>query len=169
MRIQVEIAPGEVVDKTTILEIKLQRIKDPQKLVYIQNEFNILNKSVRKLQNSLEANRRHDDIKVFSRLLESLRVINEKIWNIEDKVRDCELRKDFGSLFVGYARSVYLTNDDRARLKKEINELFNSDIREEKSYTDYTKKDEPKKGEPKKDHVAECNRLVSEHAKRNQK
>jgi|15BtaG_2_1085339.scaffolds.fasta_scaffold37136_1 hypothetical protein len=158
MRIKVEIAPGELFDKLTILGIKLEKIKDNTKIVFVKNEQAILKKSVSKLHEWVAGNKIANS-KALNSAITKLRQINEKIWDIEDKIRDCERRQDFGDKFVQLARSVYLTNDERARIKKEINEFFDSDIREEKSYTDYEAKDV--------NHVEECNRLVKEHNERN--
>ncbi|MEM6660876.1 MAG: DUF6165 family protein [Pseudomonadota bacterium] len=124
----IEAAPGELIDKITILEIKNDRISDPQKL-----------KNVRIELAALQATR--DDAVPVSQELTAisrrLREVNEALWVIEDDIRDCERDGDFGPRFVELARSVYKTNDVRAALKKEINTLLGSRIVEEKSYTDY--------------------------------
>lgn len=167
MRIQVEIAPGELVDKLTILQIKLEKIDDKEKLCHIQAEWDTLNASADKLTDWLEGNKRHQEIKQLGSLIPRLKSINQQIWDIEDDIRDCERRGQFGGKFVQLARSVYLTNDKRAELKKEINVLFNSDIMEEKSYTEYIQKPTPKPT-PRQDYVKECNKLIEERSERNQ-
>ena len=166
MRIQVEMAPGELIDKFTILQIKLEKIDDKEKLHHIQAECHTLTTSADKLTEWLEGNRKHQEMKQLGLLIPQLKEINQQIWDIEDDVRDCERQQHFGNKFVQLARSVYLTNDKRAKLKKEINILFDSDIMEEKSYTEYT--NTPKQT-PKQDHVKECNQLIKEHSERNNK
>ena len=164
MRIQVEIAPGELFDKITILEIKLEKITDENKLIHIKNEWLILRTSANELlEEQIEQQKPNTKSKKLSDLTEQLKKINQQIWDIEDDIRDCERRGQFGGKFVQLARSVYLTNDKRAELKKEISILFDSDIMEEKSYTEYA--NIPKA--PKQDHVKECNQLIKEHSERN--
>lgn len=125
MRITVEIAPGELFDKLSILEIKSQRISDPEKLAHVGAELE-----------SLEKSRRQEALlsKELDRLYAELKVVNESLWNIEDSLRDLERDGNFGRKFVALARSVYLTNDRRAALKREINLMLDSDIAEVKSY-----------------------------------
>jgi len=128
MTIQIETSAGELVDKLTILEIKLERLTDPEKRENVSVEWETLD-GVRETQ--LAAS---DEL---SGLTTALKQINEKLWDIEDDIRECERAKDFGERFVELARSVYITNDERARLKREINDLLGSRIVEEKSYAAY--------------------------------
>jgi len=126
--ISVEIAPGELIDKITILEIKLERITDKAKLVNVRLEWETLTKA------------RDGAIKAspdLERLSAKLKAANEALWEIEDDIRDCERDKEFGETFVRLARSVYISNDKRAALKREINELLGSSLIEEKSYAAY--------------------------------
>ena len=129
MAISVPISVGELIDKVTILEIKLRRIEDPLKQDNIRNELELLDVIVGDAK--LMQNESLVQLKV--RLSE----INEKLWKIEDDIRQQEKRKEFGSEFVQLARSVYLTNDVRAELKREINLLTGSSLVEEKSYCPY--------------------------------
>lgn len=137
MRIIIEVAPGELIDRITILEIKLIRITDENKLSAIRNEFTTLTESVHQMRESLEGNKQQDKLQQLDTLALRLREANEQIWDIEDKIRQFEFNQDFGEDFVETARSVYYTNDLRAGLKKEISMLFGSDIAEEKSYSEY--------------------------------
>ena len=126
--ITAEISPGELIDKITILEIKMERIKDDTKLKNIQKEWESLNKS------------RTNEILISVQLDElttELKEINETLWVIEDDIRKCERHQDFGDAFITLARSVYFKNDDRAKVKRKINELLGSRLIEEKSYSDY--------------------------------
>ncbi len=128
MKIVIEIAPGELIDRLSILEIKLARIKDEAKLKNIRHEYDLTMHERRKLSSTgteLES------------LAAELKAVNEKIWQIEDDIRDLERNRSFGESFVALARSVYQTNDKRAELKRRINELLNSALVEEKSYTEY--------------------------------
>lgn len=122
-----EIAFGEFIDKITILQIKDERIAEESRLVNVRKELASLQATRESLPGSAEL----DD------LATQLKTVNEAIWEIEDKVRDLERRKDFGEEFVEVARSVYKTNDKRAALKREINLRFGSAIIEEKSYEPY--------------------------------
>lgn len=124
----VEVAPGELIDKITILEIKLLNIKDEAKLANVRREYEILMETFRA---NIEET---DDLRA---LIDELRAANQKIWDIEDDIRDLERTKNFGDAFVAVARSVYRSNDARAATKRKINELLNSAIVEEKSYADY--------------------------------
>ena len=128
MKLLVEVAPGELIDKITILEIKLASIKDEAKLANVRREYDILINTFR--VNIAET----DDLRA---LVDELRAANQKIWDIEDDIRELERAKDFGDRFVAVARSVYRSNDARAATKRKINELLNSVIIEEKSYADY--------------------------------
>ncbi len=122
------IAPGELIDKITILRIKSDRIGDEAKLKNIRTELAILNET---LARDVPAG---DEL---SRLDATLQAVNEELWEIEDDIRDREREGDFGADFIRLARAVYVTNDKRAALKKEINLLLGSDIVEEKSYAAY--------------------------------
>ena len=123
-----EISPGELLDKISILEIKLEKIKDKNSQEKIKIEYKIL----KKIQNSsIETS---DKIKDLYR---SVSDVNIKLWDIEDKLRICEQNKDFGKNFIELARGVYFNNDKRAKLKNEINEILKSNIREIKQYVDY--------------------------------
>jgi hypothetical protein len=126
--ITIRISPGEVLDRLTILEIKYERIADAAKLVNVKRERDELAAVVAK---HIPA---RDDI---ARLHDGLKAVNEKLWVIEDDIRDCERARDFGPKFVELARAVYFTNDERARLKREINDALGADIIEEKSYAPY--------------------------------
>jgi len=123
-----EIAPGELIDKITILEIKLERITDAAKLANVRAEWDVLSAS-------RDANLAASD--ALSGLAARLKEINERLWVIEDDIRDCERAQDFGDTFIELARSVYRTNDQRAQTKREINELLGSTLMEEKSYAAY--------------------------------
>ncbi len=126
--VTVEIAPGELIDKITILEIKLQCITDEAKLQNVQTEWAVLKKS-------RDANLPYSA--ELEELTAKLKKVNEKLWTIEDDIRNFERRRDFSDEFIQLARAVYLNNDDRARLKRSINELLGSNLIEEKSYAAY--------------------------------
>lgn len=126
--IQVEIAPGELVDKITILDIKMERISDAAKRENVRIERDTL---VAARDEKITPS---DDL---DQLTAALKGVNEALWDIEDDIRDCERASDFGDKFVELARSVYITNDKRAALKREINELLGSRLVEEKSYAAY--------------------------------
>jgi len=128
MKILVEIAPGELIDKLTILDIKLEKIKDESKLANIRLEHAVLMKAFR---NSIKET---DQLKA---LIANLKHVNTMLWTIEDSIREQERAATFGEVFLKLARSVYRTNDQRAAIKREINELLNSAIVEEKSYASY--------------------------------
>ena len=124
---KVEISNGELLDKFSILEIKIGNISDPAKLTNIENEYKELTSDCTDLlRNS-----------TISSLYAELKSINQKLWIVEDDIRECERRKDFGPEFVSLAREVYFTNDERARVKKEINLASGSSLVEEKSYQAY--------------------------------
>ena len=127
-KIFAEISVGELLDKISILEIKQKSIKDEQKIKIISKELESLNNSLKKDVNFT------DEIKL---LYEDLRKINLKLWNIEDGKRDCERKGDFGEKFIQLARSVYIENDQRAKIKDKINKLAGSNIFEVKSYDKY--------------------------------
>ena len=124
----VEIAPGELIDKITILEIKEVHFKDAEKLRNIRRELA-----------SLMHVRQHrlPDSDTLRELFVDLKKVNLALWNIEDEIRVCERQKDFGARFVELARAVYVTNDQRAAIKRQISELLDSQIVEEKSYEAY--------------------------------
>lgn len=113
---------GELIDKITILEIKAARIADPAKLANVRRELQALT-AVRDTQGTAPVG-----------LADELRQVNEQLWDIEDLIRECEQRSDFGAAFVELARSVYKTNDRRAALKRKINDAMGSELVEVKSY-----------------------------------
>jgi len=119
---------GELVDKFTILVIKSERIQDPAKVKNVRVEMDALQPLLE------EARRASAELQALETRLKG---INEKLWEIEDDIRDCERQKDFGPRFVELARSVYFTNDERAAVKRLINEALGSAIVEEKSYQAY--------------------------------
>ena len=129
-RVLSEISPGDLLDKISILEIKLEKVKDKDRQKRIKNEYDIL----KKVQNS--SIKMSDKIKDLYR---SVSNVNIKLWDIEDKIRICEQNKDFGKNFIELARGVYFNNDKRAELKNEINEILKSNIREIKQFVDYFK------------------------------
>ena len=132
MKIDAPISLGELMDKISILWIKKDKIIDKNKLNLIEDELNLLNKSI-----SIIINQNKDrQIEILS-LMDDLKKINSELWDIEDKLRECERKKIFDQSFVELARSVYLTNDKRSKTKLEINKKFGSQIREVKSYTKY--------------------------------
>ena len=126
--VTIEIAPGELIDKITILQIKSERMTDADKLANVAIELTTLAES---RDASLPASGELD------RLSAELKEVNEKLWMIEDDIRDCERGGDFGPRFVELARAVYRTNDVRADLKRQINTLLGSRLVEEKSYQPY--------------------------------
>ena len=126
--VKVDVAPGELIDKITILLIKSERMDDPDKIANVQLELDIL-KSTQ--ESSIPGSPALDD------LTAKLKRVNEALWEIEDDIRACEAEGDFGDTFVQLARSVYRTNDERAQLKRDINVLLGSQILEEKSYKPY--------------------------------
>jgi hypothetical protein len=126
MEIRASISVGELVDKITILEIKLEKINNSKKLEDVNNELNILNEYFIEIENT-------DLTKLKSKLKET----NLKLWKIEDDIRICEKNQNFGDDFISLARAVYTTNDERFRFKNLINEIFSSEVKEVKSYEDY--------------------------------
>ena len=126
---KVEVSNGELLDKLTILELKLSNISDVQKITNIQKEHNELNPLAGQLFDSYG-----EELK---NLYKQLAEINSELWTIEDHIRECERNKDFGSDFIRLARAVYFTNDKRSQIKKSINLLTGSGFIEEKSYEDY--------------------------------
>ncbi len=127
-KIIVEVSVGELLDKISILEIKQEKIKDPEKLKFISNEYSIL-------KDQLEKNVKSDD--KLNKLFRDLKEINAKLWIIEDDKRDCEKNKDFGEKFIKLSRDVHFLNDNRAKIKLEINNHTGSGIKEIKEYTSY--------------------------------
>ena len=127
-KIIVEVSIGELLDKISILEIKQGKINDTEKLKFINNEHSIL-------KDQLEKNVKSDD--KLNDLYQSLKEINSKLWVIEDDKRQCEKDKDFGEKFVKLSRNVHFLNDDRAKIKLEINNHTGSIIKEIKEYTSY--------------------------------
>ena len=127
-KIIVEVSIGELLDKISILEIKQEKIKDPEKLKFINNEHSIL-------KDQLEKNVKSDD--KLKDLYQSLKEINAKLWLIEDDKRQCEKDKDFGEKFIRLSRDVHFLNDDRAKIKLKINNHTGSAIKEIKEYTSY--------------------------------
>lgn len=128
-QILIPISPGELLDKITILEIKSARISASDKLANINRELGMLNQVW---------NDAVDEDEALQQMRAEIKSINEALWDIEDDIRDEEREKRFGERFVELARSVYVTNDQRADVKKRINLHLKSDIVEEKSYQDYT-------------------------------
>ena len=127
-KIIVEVSVGELLDKISILEIKKEKIKDPEKLKFISKEHSIL-------KDQLEKNVKSDN--KLNRLFQDLKEINAKLWIIEDDKRDCEKNKDFGDKFIKLSRDVHFLNDDRAKIKLEMNNHTGSSIKEIKEYTSY--------------------------------
>ena len=123
-----EVSAGELLDKISILEIKLEKISDKSSLEQLKKEYQILKEnqnSTIKLEGKIED------------LFKSLKNINFKLWNIEDRLRICEKNKDFGKEFIELAREVYFNNDKRSKIKSEINKILGSNIREVKQYVNY--------------------------------
>lgn len=121
--ILVPVSVGELIDKITILEIKAERIKSPAQLANIERELAALRSAAKRLDRS-----------ALAEPAAALKDINAQLWSVEDDIRDCEARSDFGAQFVELARAVYRLNDERARLKRVINEISGSRYVEEKSY-----------------------------------
>ena len=127
-KIIVEVSVGELLDKISILEIKQEKIKDQDKLKFINLEHKIL-------KDQLNQNVKSDD--KLEDLFQSLKEINAKLWVIEDDKRQCEKDKDFGEKFIKLSRDVHFLNDDRAKIKLEMNNYTGSKIKEIKEYTSY--------------------------------
>ena len=127
-KILVEVSVGELLDKISILEIKKEKIKDTKKLKFINDEHAIL-------KGQLDQNMNSDD--KLNKLFQSLKEINAKLWIIEDNKRMCEKNSDFTENFIKLSRDVHFLNDDRAKIKLEINNLTGSKIKEIKEYTSY--------------------------------
>jgi hypothetical protein len=122
---KIEISNGELLDKLSILEIKLDKIRDPEKLVNIGHEYVLIKPLADRIITPVQSH--------YYKLIE----INRQLWEIEDVIRDFERNQQFGDEFIQTARKVYLLNDERARIKKEINRCTNSGLVEEKSYSGY--------------------------------
>ena len=127
-KIIVEVSVGELLDKISILEIKKEKIKDSEKLKFISNEHSILKDQLKKNVKSVDK---------LEQLFQNLKEINTKLWVIEDDKRDCEKNKDFGDKFIKLSRDVHFLNDDRAKIKLEMNNHTGSSIKEIKEYTSY--------------------------------
>ena len=127
-KILVEVSIGELLDKISVLEIKKEKIKDPEKLKFINDECKMLNKQ-------LTNNVKSDD--KLNNLFKSLKEINAKLWGIEDEKRLCEKNSDFGEKFIKLSRNVHFLNDNRAKIKLKINMHTRSKIKEIKEYTNY--------------------------------
>jgi hypothetical protein len=127
-KILVEVSVGELLDKISILEIKQEKIKDTESLKFITDEYNVL-------KAELDKNIKTDDN--LNGLFNSLKEINSKLWVIEDDKRMCEKNKDFGEKFIKLSRDVHFLNDNRAKIKLEINNYTGSKIKEIKEYTGY--------------------------------
>ena len=127
-KILVEISVGELLDKISILEIKKEKIKDPEKLKFINDEYNILKDQLNK---NVKSDQKIDD------LFRSLKEINAKLWVIEDDKRLCEKNSDYGEKFIKLSRNIHFLNDDRAKIKLNINNHTGSKIKEIKEYTNY--------------------------------
>ena len=127
-KILVEVSVGELLDKISILEIKKEKIKDSEKLKFINDEYNVL-------KDQFNMNVRSDE--KIDKLFKSLKEINSKLWVIEDDKRLCEKNSDFGEEFIKLSRDVHFLNDDRAKIKLEMNNHTGSSIKEIKEYTSY--------------------------------
>ena len=127
-KILCEISPGDLLDKISILEIKINKIKDKNHLKEINKEYKLLIKA--KNQNIRSSNK-------INKLSHQIKKINLNLWNIEDKIRICEKEKDFGEKFIKLARNVYFNNDKRAKIKLRINKILGSNIKEIKQYVNY--------------------------------
>jgi len=127
-KILAEISVGELLDKISVLEIKKEKIKDPENLKFINDEYNILNEQ---LKNNVKSDEK------LNNFFKSLKEINSKLWVIEDDKRLCEKNSDFGEKFIKLSRDVHFLNDDRAKIKLEINNHTKSKIKEIKAYTNY--------------------------------
>ena len=129
MEIQINISVGELIDKITILQIKKEKIADIEKVKKVSYELKLLENSLNSFQKSKTEELRD--------LMDELNIINQKFWTIEDNIRLLEKKKKFKSEFIELARSVYITNDERFKVKNKINKLFSSDVEEVKSYEQY--------------------------------
>ena len=123
--VEVPVSIGELIDKITILEIKAERMRDATKVANVRVELTLL---VERRDAALS----HDS--ALKRLAARLKTVNERLWDLEDEIRDCERRQDFGPAFITAARDIYQANDERAAIKREINLASGSKLIEEKSY-----------------------------------
>lgn len=135
MKVDTPISVGELVDKITILKIKSEMIKDKNKLKEVKNEKKELDEKLLQMANTEDSEK---NFYYLYSLKNDLYKTNSKLWKIEDDIRECERKKDFGEKFIQLARDVYYTNDNRFDIKNKINELTNSDIKEVKSYESYS-------------------------------
>ena len=126
MEIQIPISVGELIDKITILEIKIEKVNNQIKKINIKKELTELTKIFNDLKNT-----------ELDPMYRQLKIINKKLWDIEDEIRVHEKNKNFNDEFIELARSVYVTNDERFEIKSKINNLYDSDIVEEKLYEEY--------------------------------
>ena len=131
---KIDVSNGEIIDKITILEIKLEKIKNPVKLGNVQTEYDLLTQCLAEI-----------GVDRDNKLFTQLKDVNLKLWEIEDLLRIKEQKNEFDSEFIELARAVYFTNDERAEIKKEINKLSGSSLFEEKEYVDYKKADRSRK------------------------
>jgi hypothetical protein len=129
MSIEVSVSVGEFLDKLTILQIKAERITEPDKLINVRRELDALNEAWERSA--------YAGTEGLAEAIEELRRVNERLWEIEDAIRDKEAGGVFDAEFIELARCVYLTNDERAGIKRRINQLAGSELSEEKSYRDY--------------------------------
>ena len=127
-KILVEVSVGELLDKISILEIKKGKIRDQEKLKFINTEFDVLKDQ---LKNNIKSDEK------LEKLFNTLKEINSKLWVIEDDKRLCEKNSDFGEKFIKLSRDIHFLNDDRAKIKLEINNYTGSKIKEIKEYTSY--------------------------------
>ena len=127
-KITSEISAGELLDKISILEIKLEKVQDKEKQKEIKKEYEILKKT-----QDLNIKTTNE----IKNLIAKLKKINQELWKTEDKIRICEKNKDFGEIFINFARKVYISNDKRSKIKSEINKILGSNIREVKQYVNY--------------------------------
>ena len=128
MTILIQVSPGELIDKMTILEVKLDHMSDPAKLANVRREHDMIAQTFRE---------NVADTPALAKLIVELKAANLALWTIEDDIRDHERKGDFGESFVALARSIYRINDERAAIKRRINVLLDSAIVEEKSYSNY--------------------------------
>ena len=128
MTILIQVSPGELIDKMTILQVKLDHMSDPAKLANVRREHEMIAQTFRE---------NVADTPALAKLIVELKAANLALWTIEDDIRDHERKGDFGESFVALARSIYRINDERAAIKRRINVLLDSAIVEEKSYSNY--------------------------------
>jgi hypothetical protein len=124
-KVRIEVSNGEIIDKLTILQLKIERIQDGEKLKNLRKEYDILKDMASAIMSSSDP------------LFKSLYKVNRELWDIEDRIRELERNKDFGEEFIATARAVYIKNDKRAEIKRAINLRTSSDLIEEKSYRKY--------------------------------